>query len=84
MENFMDIAIMIEGQNGLTWPRWQNIAAAVEDLGFAGLYRSDHFTNAQPPDKESLELWVSLTWLASHTKRIEFGPLVSPVWKSVV
>jgi hypothetical protein len=20
----MDIAIMIEGQNGLTWPRWQN------------------------------------------------------------
>jgi F420-dependent oxidoreductase-like protein len=79
MENFMDIAIMLEGQNGLTWPRWQNIARAIEDLGFAGLFRSDHFTNAQPPDKESLELWVSLTWLASHTKRIEFGPLVSPV-----
>jgi F420-dependent oxidoreductase-like protein len=75
----MDIAIMIEGQNGLTWQRWQNIATAVEDLGFAGLYRSDHFTNAAPPDKESLELWVSLTWLASHTKHIEFGPLVSPV-----
>jgi F420-dependent oxidoreductase-like protein len=75
----MDIAIMIEAQNGLTWPRWQKIAAAVEDLGFAGLYRSDHFTNAGPPDMESLELWVSLTWLASHTRRIEFGPLVSPV-----
>lgn len=75
----MDIAIMIEGQNGLTWPRWQRIAQAVETLGFAGLYRSDHYTNAQPPDKESLELWVSLTWLASHTRRIEFGPLVSPV-----
>jgi len=75
----MDIAIMIEGQNGLTWPLWKNLVAAVEDLGFAGLYRSDHFTNATPPDKESLELWVSLTWLASHTKRIEFGPLVSPV-----
>jgi F420-dependent oxidoreductase-like protein len=75
----MDIAIMIEGQDGLTWPRWQNLAAAVEDLGFAGLYRSDHFTNGAPPDAESLELWVSLTWLASHTKRIEFGPLVSPV-----
>lgn len=70
---------MVEGQNGLTWPRWQRIAAAVEDLGFAGLYRSDHYTNANPPDLESLELWVSLTWLASHTSRIEFGPLVSPV-----
>ena len=75
----MDIAIMVEAQNGLTWPRWQNLVAAVEDLGFAGLYRSDHFTNANPPDMESLELWVSLTWLASHTKRIEFGPMVSPV-----
>ncbi|OGO49713.1 MAG: LLM class F420-dependent oxidoreductase, partial [Chloroflexi bacterium RBG_16_63_12] len=46
---------------------------------FAGLYRSDHYTNANPPDLDSLELWVSLTWLASHTRRIEFGPLVTPV-----
>jgi F420-dependent oxidoreductase-like protein len=75
----LEVAIMIEGQNGLTWPRWQNLARAVEDLGFAGLYRSDHYTNAHPPDLDSLELWVSLTWLASHTRRIEFGPLVSPV-----
>ena len=75
----MEIAIMIEGQNGLNWPRWQKMAEAVEELGFAGLYRSDHFTNDTPPDLDSLELWVSLTWLASHTKRIEFGPLVSPV-----
>jgi F420-dependent oxidoreductase-like protein len=75
----MEIAIMIEGQMGLTWTRWQSIALAVEELGFAGLYRSDHITNPEPPDSASLELWVSLTWLASHTKRIEFGPLVSPV-----
>jgi F420-dependent oxidoreductase-like protein len=75
----IEVAIMIEGQDGLTWPRWQQIARLVEDAGFAGLYRSDHYTNANPPDKESLELWASLTWLASHTSRIEFGPLVSPL-----
>jgi len=75
----MEIAIMVEGQNGLTWPRWQKIAAAVEELGFVGLYRADHFTNADPPDKDSLECWTSLTWLADHTKRLEFGPLVSPL-----
>ncbi len=75
----MEIALMIEGQNGLNWPRWKRIAAAAEDLGFSGLFRSDHFTNASPPDLDSLELWTSLTWLASHTKRIDFGPLVSPV-----
>jgi F420-dependent oxidoreductase-like protein len=75
----MDIAIMVEGQFGLNWPRWQAIAYAVEELGFAGLYRSDHVTNPEPPDLDSLELWTSLTWLASHTKRIEFGPMVSPI-----
>ena len=74
----MDIAIMVEGQNGLNWQRWKKLAAAVEDLGFYGLYRSDHFTNNSSPDKDSLELWVSLTWLASNTRRIQFGPLVTP------
>jgi F420-dependent oxidoreductase-like protein len=74
----LEFAIMVEGQNGLTWPRWQKIGRLVEDLGFAGLYRSDHFTNATPPDQASLELWVSLTWLAANTSRLEFGPLVTP------
>ncbi len=55
------------------------MAGAVERLGFAGLYRSDHFTNENPPDRDSLELWISLAWLASHTQRIEFGPLVTPL-----
>ncbi len=75
----IEVAIMVEGQNGLNWPRWQRIAQVVEESGFVGLYRSDHYTNADPPDKDSLELWVSLTWLASHTRRIAFGPLVSPI-----
>ncbi|MBN9011588.1 MAG: TIGR03560 family F420-dependent LLM class oxidoreductase [Rhizobiales bacterium] len=75
----LDLALMIEGQNGLNWPRWQQMARAAENLGFAGLYRSDHFTNPEGPHLDSLELWASLTWLASNTTRIEFGPLVSPV-----
>ena len=74
-----EIALMVEGQNGLNWKRWKRIVEMCEDLGFAGLYRSDHFSNANAPDRDSLELWVSLTWLAANTKRIEFGPLVSPV-----
>lgn len=74
----IEVAIMVEGQDGLTWQKWMRIARLVEDLGFVGLYRSDHFTNAGLPHKASLELWTSLTWLASHTERIEFGPLVTP------
>lgn len=73
------ISLMIEGQNGLTWPRWKRLVGEVEDLGFAGMFRSDHFTNAEPPDKDSLEMIVSLTYLADHTQRIHLGPLVSPV-----
>lgn len=70
---------MVEGQDGLNWERWQRLADAAENLGYAGLYRSDHFTNGSGPHKDSLELWASLTWLASNTERIEFAPLVSPV-----
>ena len=75
----MKISIMIEGQNGLNWSNWKKIVDTVENYGFYGLYRSDHFTNANPPDKDSLELWTSLTHLATITKRIRFGSLVSPV-----
>ncbi|RPJ20817.1 MAG: TIGR03560 family F420-dependent LLM class oxidoreductase [Chloroflexi bacterium] len=74
----LEIAIMLEGQNGLTWPRWQKIVRLVEDAGFIGLFRSDHFTNSNATDIDSLELWTSLTWLAGNTNRIEFGPLVTP------
>ena len=74
----LEIAIMIEGQNGLNWERWKKIVRLVENAGFVGLFRSDHFTNSNPPDLDSLELWTSLTWLADNTKRIEFGPLVTP------
>ena len=72
------ISIMIEGQDGLTWPRWKRLAEEVERLGYAGLFRSDHFTNSEPPDKESLELMMSLAYLASSTSRIHFGSLVAP------
>ncbi len=75
----VDLAIMVEGQNGLNWPRWQRLVKLVEELGFYGLFRSDHFTNSRPPDLDSLELWTSLTWLAGNTRRIRFGPLVTPV-----
>jgi F420-dependent oxidoreductase-like protein len=70
---------MIEGQYGIDWPRWKRLTRVVEDLGYAGLYRSDHFTEPTGPYMDALELWSSLSWLADNTERIEFGPLVSPV-----
>lgn len=73
------VGIMIEGQDGLNWERWKRILQAAEDFGYQCVFRSDHYTNASGEDKDSLELWTSLTYAASHTKRIEFGPMVTPV-----
>ena len=54
---------------------WQ----AAERLGYDSVWLDDHFYGvATPQSDDSLECWTSLTWLASHTKRIHFGPLVSP------
>lgn len=75
----MEVSVMIEGQQGLNWPRWQRLARAAEDLGFDGLYRSDHFADPEGPYQDALELWVSFAWLATNTNRIAFGPMVSPV-----
>ena len=47
----IEVAIMIERQNSLPWERWQRIANLVEDMGITGLYKSDHYSNANPPDK---------------------------------
>jgi F420-dependent oxidoreductase-like protein len=75
----VDISLMIEGQNGLNWPIWKKLVEEVEKLGFAGLFRSDHFTNPEPPEQDALEMVVSLTYLADHTQHIHFGPLVAPI-----
>ncbi len=75
----VQVGVMLEGQNGLNWDRWMRILSVAEALPFAFVFRSDHFVNPAPPDIDSLELWTSLTYAASHTERIEFGQLVSPV-----
>jgi F420-dependent oxidoreductase-like protein len=76
----LQLTIMIEGQEGLTWERWRRLAETVEDAGYAGLFRSDHLTGLfGDPTRPSLDCWASLTWLATNTRRIRFGPLVCPL-----
>jgi F420-dependent oxidoreductase-like protein len=76
----MRIGVMIEGQEGLTWDRWFAIADRVEELGLDSLWRSDHFFSLMGhPERPALECWTSLTALAQRTRRIRFGPLVTPI-----
>ena len=74
----MRIGLMVEGQNDLTWERWLHIATLTERLGFASLFRSDHyFTGAR--QLQSLEAWVSFASIAREPHAYRFGALVTPV-----
>src|SRR5215475_15161817 len=76
----LDFAIMIEGQEGLTWDHWKRLARVVEDNGYHSLFRSDHLTGLfGDKSRPSLDAWASLAWLATATRRIRFGPLVCPI-----
>jgi F420-dependent oxidoreductase-like protein len=76
----IQLALMIEGQEGLTWARWEALARVAEESGYVGLYRSDHLTGLfGDPRRPSLDTWASLTWLATRTRRLRFGPLVCPL-----
>jgi len=75
----MKLGIMIEGQEGLNWERWNRIVDAGEALSFDSVWRSDHlFSVMGVYERETLALWPSLTVVGPRTARIEFGALVSP------
>ena len=73
----VEMGIMVEGQENMTWERYLGLARTVEELGFDSFFRSDHLTAlGGSNDRQSLALWPSLSVLASQTKRIRFGPMV--------
>jgi F420-dependent oxidoreductase-like protein len=73
------LGVMIEGQEGVTWERWNRLTDATERLGFDSLWRSDHLSSVMGvPERETLAVFPSLTAVALRTSRIEFGPLVPP------
>jgi len=73
----VDVGIMVEGQEGMTWERFLGLGRSVEELGFGSFFRSDHLTAlGGAKERQSLDLWSSLSVLATQTERIRFGPLV--------
>jgi F420-dependent oxidoreductase-like protein len=70
---------MIEGQEGVTWDEWVALARATEELGFEGLFRSDHYGPVVgEAELGSLDAWATLAGLAAITDGIRLGALVSP------
>lgn len=76
----MDLCLMIEGQDGVSWENWLALAAACEEHGIPALFRSDHYMDLDGlhPEHGSLDAWATITALAAVTTRLRLGSLVSP------
>lgn len=76
----MRVCLMIEGQEGVTWPQWLALARACERLGFDALFRSDHYaTLGEGPPTDVLDAWTTIAALGAATTSLRMGTLVSPV-----
>ncbi len=76
----MKVALMLEGQEGISWPQWLELADAAERLGFDALFTSDHYGSAcGVASREALDVWAVLAAIATRTSRLRLGTLVSPV-----
>jgi F420-dependent oxidoreductase-like protein len=76
----MDLCLMIEGQEGVTWPQWVALARACEEHGIPDLFRSDHYMElgGGHPERGSLDAWTTLAALGALTTTLRLGTLVSP------
>jgi F420-dependent oxidoreductase-like protein len=76
----MELCLMIEGQEGVTWPQWVALARACEEHGVPALFRSDHYLElgGDHPERGSLDAWMTLAALGAVTSTLRLGTLVSP------
>jgi alkanesulfonate monooxygenase SsuD/methylene tetrahydromethanopterin reductase-like flavin-dependent oxidoreductase (luciferase family) len=75
----MDLCVMIEGQEDVSWEQWRAIAAACEQHGIPALFRSDHYLPlGAVTEGQVLDAWGTICALAAITSTVRLGTLVSP------
>jgi F420-dependent oxidoreductase-like protein len=75
----MRVALMIEGQEGVSWQQWCALADACEEHGVESLFRSDHYiSQSNESGNVAHDAWTTLAGLAARTTTLRFGTLVSP------
>jgi F420-dependent oxidoreductase-like protein len=75
----MRVALMIEGQEGVSWPQWCDLADACETHGIDTLFRSDHYiSQSNESGNVAHDAWTTLAGLAARTTTLRLGTLVSP------
>jgi F420-dependent oxidoreductase-like protein len=76
----VQLCLMIEGQEGVTWEDWMALARACEEHGIPALFRSDHYMNldGRHPERGALDAWATVCGLAALTSSLRLGTMVSP------
>lgn len=76
----MQLCLMVEGQEDVTWEQWVALARACEQHGIGTMFRSDHYMNldGHAPERGSLDAWGTLCALSAVTTTLRLGTLVSP------
>jgi len=75
----MEVCLMIEGQEDVTWDDWRAIAGACEEHGVGTLFRSDHYLSVDDRrERGSLDAWMTIAALAAITASLRLGTMVSP------
>jgi F420-dependent oxidoreductase-like protein len=76
----VELGLMIEGQEGVSWAQWRALAEACEEHGMPTLFRSDHYLNldGDHPERAALDAWGTVSALAAVTTTLRLGTLVSP------
>ncbi|HEY6399679.1 MAG TPA: TIGR03560 family F420-dependent LLM class oxidoreductase [Solirubrobacteraceae bacterium] len=71
---------MIEGQEGVSWSQWLDLARACERHGIPAMFRSDHYMNLDGtyPERAALDAWGTINALAATTSTLRLGTMVSP------
>ncbi|HEY4096230.1 MAG TPA: LLM class flavin-dependent oxidoreductase [Baekduia sp.] len=75
----MRVALMIEGQEDVTWEDWVGLAEACERSGIEALFRSDHYLSVSGANERgALDAWATINALAARTTTLRLGTMVSP------
>jgi F420-dependent oxidoreductase-like protein len=75
----MRIALMIEGQEDVTWEDWVALAETCERSGVEALFRSDHYLSVSGAhERGALDAWATINALAARTTTLRLGTMVSP------
>jgi alkanesulfonate monooxygenase SsuD/methylene tetrahydromethanopterin reductase-like flavin-dependent oxidoreductase (luciferase family) len=75
----VEVTLMIEGQEDVTWEDWLAIATCCEECGIGTLFRSDHYLSVEDRrERGSLDAWSTIAALGAVTSALRLGTMVSP------